>query len=56
MVVVDGPYAEAKEVVGGYSMIEAKDYEDAVAVAKTCPRAELGGTIDVRMVDDLAGP
>lgn len=55
LVVVDGPYAEAKEVVGGYYMIEAKGYADAVEVAKTCPHAHLGGTIDVREVDELTG-
>ena len=51
----DGPYAEAKEVVGGYYMIEAKNYADAVEVAKTCPHAHFGGTIDVREVDAFEG-
>lgn len=55
LVVVDGPYAEAKEVVGGYYMIEAKNYADAVEVAKTCPHAHFGGTIDVREVDAFEG-
>lgn len=35
--VTDGPFAEAKELVGGFSVIEAKDYDEAVAVAKACP-------------------
>lgn len=55
LVVVDGPYPEAKEVVGGYDPIEAKRYADAVLVVKTCPHAHLGETIDVRRVDDLEG-
>lgn len=56
LVMVGDPYAEAKEVVGGCYLIEAKGYEDAVELARNRPHAELGGTIDVRMVDDLAGP
>ena len=36
-VVTDGPYAEAKDVVGGYSLIEAKDLAQAVEISKGCP-------------------
>jgi hypothetical protein len=35
--VVDGPYAEAKEVVGGYVVFRAADYEEAIALARDCP-------------------
>jgi hypothetical protein len=35
--VVDGPYAEAKEVVGGYFLFRAADYEEAVALTRDCP-------------------
>src|SRR5262245_47037143 len=34
--VTDGPYSEAAEVLGGYFAIEAKDYDEAVAIARTC--------------------
>ena len=44
----DGPYAEAKDVVGGYSIIEAKDLEQAAEVAKGCPILEIGGSVEVR--------
>ena len=49
--VVDGPYAEAKEVLGGYFIIEASDYDAAVEIAKGCPHLKYGGRIEVREVD-----
>src|SRR5258706_15978566 len=41
-VVVDGPFAEAKEAIGGYFLIEAADLNEATEIAKECP-AVLGG-------------
>ncbi len=35
--VTDGPHSEAKEIIGGYSVIEAASYDEAVAVARECP-------------------
>ena len=35
--VTDGPFAEAKELVGGFSVVQAESYEQAVEVAKACP-------------------
>src|SRR5215510_14183390 len=49
--VTDGPYSEAAEVLGGYFMIEAKDYDDAVAVARTCPHLTGTQWIEVRQID-----
>ena len=46
--VTDGPFAEAKELVGGYSMIEAPDYDAAVEIAKTSPMIMSGGYVEVR--------
>ena len=46
----DGPYAEAKDVVGGYTVIEAKDLDDAVEISKGCPILEIGGSVEVRPV------
>src|SRR5262249_44017049 len=40
--VTDGPFAEAKEVVGGFFLIEARDREEAVALASRWPSARLG--------------
>lgn len=48
--VTDGPYTEGKEVVGGYFVVNAKDYDEAVAIAQDCPSFELGGTVQVRQV------
>ena len=52
--VTDGPYAELKEVVGGYFHITADTYEDAVAIAEGCPHLEFGGTIEVRAIERAA--
>ncbi len=49
----DGPYAEAKEVVGGYFVLEARDHDEAVELASGCPHLELGGTIELRAVQDV---
>ena len=51
--VSDGPFTEAKEVVGGYWMIQAKSKEEAVQWAKRCPAAE-GDVIEVRQVFEMA--
>jgi hypothetical protein len=48
--VTDGPYTEGKEVVGGYFLINAKDYDEAVAISKECPDFEYGGAVQVRQV------
>jgi hypothetical protein len=48
--VTDGPYTEGKEIVGGYFIIEAKDYQEAIALCKDYPDYDLGGKIQVRQV------
>ena len=53
LVVTDGPFAEAKEVIGGYWIIEAAGYDAAVELARHCPSLEFGGTVEVREVEDL---
>lgn len=49
--VKDGPYAETKDVIGGYFMAEAADYEAAVAIARGCPHLEGNGMIEVRRLE-----
>lgn len=49
-VVTDGPYAEGKEVVGGFFVVNAKDLNEATEMAKACPDYELGGIVEVREV------
>lgn len=51
--VVDGPFAEAKEVVGGYWIIQAKSKEEAVEWARRCPGTD-GDQIEIRQVYDMA--
>ena len=55
-VVSDGPYAEAKDVVGGYFVIEASDQAEAEAIAKDCPHVALAATnwIEIRPIEDMA--
>ena len=48
--ITDGPYAEAKEIIGGLFMIEARDYNEAVKLASDCPHLEFG-TIEIREVE-----
>lgn len=48
-----GPFAEAKEVIGGYWMIQAKSKEEAIAWAKRVPAAE-GDVIEIRQVFDMS--
>lgn len=47
--VTDGPYAE-KDLVGGYSLIEAKDLAQATELSKGCPVLERGGAVEVRAI------
>jgi hypothetical protein len=46
--VTDGPFAESKEVVGGYFLLNVATFEEAVAIAKTCPYLALDGKVEVR--------
>jgi hypothetical protein len=48
--VTDGPYTEGKELVGGYFIINAADYNEAVALCDGYPDYETGGSIQVRQV------
>jgi len=50
---VDGPFPEAKEVVGGYWLIQVKSKEEAVEWAKRCPAGD-GNVIEVRQVQELS--
>ena len=48
--ITDGPFAEGKEVIGGYSIIKAKDLAEAATIAKGCPALETGGRVEVRAI------
>jgi hypothetical protein len=48
--VLDGPFAEAKELIAGYFMFTAEDLDEATAIAQRCPNLEHGMTVEVREV------
>ena len=52
-VVTDGPFAESKEVLGGYWMIEVDSREEAIAWAKKCP-ASANEVIEIRQVQEMS--
>jgi hypothetical protein len=52
-VVTDGPFAEAKEVLGGYWMIQVKSKEEAIEWAKRCPASE-NEVIEIRQVQEMS--
>jgi hypothetical protein len=47
-VITDGPYAEVKEILGGYLILKADTLDEAVALAKGCPILFIGGHVEVR--------
>ena len=48
--VTDGPFAETKDLVGGYTLVEAKDLNEAAELSKGCPIFERNGFVEVRPV------
>ena len=54
-VVTDGPFAEAKDIVGGYLIVTAKDLAEAYEIAKGCPAPDEGGSVEVRGLAPMPG-
>ena len=52
MMAIDGPFAEAKEVLGGFNLIEARDMDEAIEIASAFPWARTG-CVEVRAVEDF---
>jgi hypothetical protein len=48
--VTDGPYADTKDMVLGFIVVEARDLDEAVELAKSCPIVRGGGAIEIRPV------
>jgi hypothetical protein len=46
--VTDGLFAEAKDVIGGFSIVDAKDIDHAVELSRGCPIFDVGGAVEVR--------
>lgn len=49
-VISDGPYAEIKEIVGGYVLVKAENIDEAIKLAEGCPILAIGGHVEVRDV------
>ncbi len=54
--VTDGPFVETREIVGGYTLVEAKDLKQACGFAQGCPIFGNGGRVEVRAIMDLPQP
>jgi hypothetical protein len=52
--VSDGPYAEAKDLVGGFAIVDARDLDAAAEIAKGCPIYDGNGLVEVRPVRPMA--
>ena len=53
-IVTDGPFVEAKEAIGGFYLVEARDLDEAIELAAACPGAKFGA-IEIRPVIDFSG-
>jgi hypothetical protein len=54
-IVTDGPFAEAKETVGGFFLITARDLDEAAEIARGCPIFDNDGTLEVRAIAVIPG-
>lgn len=52
-VIKDGPYMEAKEIIGGYYLLAADDLDAVVEIAKSCPCHLWGGTTEIRPIMEM---
>jgi len=52
-ITTDGPFAETKEQLGGYYIVEAKNLDEAIAIAARIPAVRVGGAIEVRPIMEL---
>jgi hypothetical protein len=55
VVVMDGPYTETKEILGGYFAIEAGSYDEAIEITRDCPHFDFG-SIEIREIEDMRRP
>lgn len=53
--VTDGPFAETKEALGGFYVVDARDLDEALEFGAACPGVKHGATIEVRPVIDFSG-
>ncbi len=55
-IIVDGPFAESKEAIGGYFLLEVDGQNEAVEIAKQCPALEYGLDVEVRRIVEQCPP
>jgi hypothetical protein len=48
--VTDGPYAEVKEMITGYTVLQVDTLEEAIEISKGCPVLKIGGSVEVRAI------
>jgi hypothetical protein len=51
--IIDGPYADTKEVLGGYFVFDASDMDEALEVAQRIPAVRLGGAVEIRPLFEI---
>jgi len=51
--ITDGPYAEGREVIGGFFIVEASDYDNALRLVEDCPHLDYG-SIEVRQIQPMS--
>jgi hypothetical protein len=52
--VTDGPYAEAKDLVGGYLLVEARNLDEATELSRGCPGLDVEGTVEIRPIASMS--
>ena len=55
-IVVDGPYAEGREAVLGYYIVDVASFDEAVELARECPHTDIGGVTEVREIGAFPKP
>ncbi|HEX6136866.1 MAG TPA: YciI family protein [Casimicrobiaceae bacterium] len=55
-VITDGPFAETKEQLGGYHLVECANLDEALSIAMRIPTLRVGGTVEVRPLDPVPVP
>lgn len=48
--IVDGPFAETKESIGGYFLIDVKDMDEAIKISHECPAFDYGSQVEIRQI------
>jgi hypothetical protein len=55
-ITTDGPFAETKEQLGGYYIVEAKNLDEALSIAGRVPAVQMGGSVEVRPIMEMGPP